>query len=143
MGWLPLAKKLAPYIAIVLAFAFAWQCGSSKTANKMRGDVAQAEADAKLARAERDILREALEEFRRDVVESNERVIAKAQKFDDWASQLETVVDEQSNRLASSYARRVEEARAETSELRERVAEMKPGQACCAALEEVTDVLSR
>lgn len=143
MGWWTVVRPFAPWIAIVLAFALAWNCGAGRARDKMRAEVAEAEADAKLARAERDVLREALESWAADLRESNARVLEKAEAFDRWAGELETVVDEQTNRLASSYARHVEEARAETSELRSRVAEMEPGAACCEALEEVGHALVR
>jgi hypothetical protein len=84
----------------------------------MRADVAEAEAETKLRAAERDVCTEALAAFRLDLAESNERVLARAEAFDQWADQLERLTEADRQRLAASYARNVERERAENAELR-------------------------
>jgi hypothetical protein len=139
MGWWSVVRPFAPWIAVVLAFAMAWQCGASRAKDKMRADVAEAEAETKLRAAERDVCTEALAAFRLDLKESNERVLARAEAFDQWADQLERLTEADRQRLAASYARNVERERAENAELRERISGMAPGEACLEMVREVAD----
>lgn len=141
MGWWQVVRPFAPWVAVILAFILAWNCGAGRAKDKMRGKVADAEAATRLVEAERDILREALDSWAADLEASNQRVAAKAEAFDLWVEAFEVEADRTRIALASSYAIRVEEARAETSELRTRISEMEPGEACCEALGEVAHAL--
>jgi len=135
--WLIVVRKFAPYAAVVLVLIMAYQCGSNRASKKSAAKVAAAEAETAIEQRAREQCDARLSSLQSDLDAANARAMVDKEIYLAREQELQDIADEERLRLAGSYARALENAKAESRELRVRIAEMEPGEACLEVMREV------
>lgn len=130
-------RLLAPLIAVLLFLVLIYNFGRNRGIEDLataRADITQLKAECAQVKVERD-------QARRDLEAANLKVLANAANYRTLERELRDAADAERIRLASSYGRALEEARAESAELRDRVASLEPGEACLVVMREMADAM--
>ena len=130
-------KRLAPVLVVALLLVLIYNAGRSRGA----ANLTEVRAEAALVATQLDQAKIERDQARKDLDDANLKVIERAAAYTQLERDLREAADAERARLASSYARALEAAHAESAELRERVADLAPGEACLVVMKEMSDAM--